>query len=665
MSLFGRLVTYLLNPRSSTAVFSAAPAGDEEPGAAPGGQVQGGLSLRYILNPPLVLGAAIVAGLVLVVLFGPLWVDHDPFLVTQSMRPHYDVESGEFIRLPLDPSAEYPLGTDEWGNDMLSLIVYGARVTLIAGAYITLARLLLGTLLGSLAGWRPGGWLDRAMMSLIGVVAAVPTLLSSMILIYALGIHKGTLVFVVALAVVGWTEIAQYVRGEMLVLRKMPYVEGARAVGLTDIQVVVRHILPNLLPQLLILSFLEMGAVLILVAELGFLDVFIGGGSYYTADPIFGPTLHIPDIPEWGVLVAQGAPSLRANAHLVLGPALAFFVSVVGMNAFGEGLRRLVRRSPLSTAFLLQRRTLVGAVLFAGASIVILQMTGASRSFGSVIEDFSTERAAGHVQALAEMAGGSQDGIRGEDAPSEDAPSDGPPAAEVDPAAYIEEQFEANGLARGWKPPGQLSQSYFYTGEEADGSQTLGVFGFKAGFDARLSSELVVLLAPFGGQRAGAGWHESSGLAVMIETARLWQARQVDPRRSLLFVAWRGEMAEVEALLADPQSFRYLPAPTRAPVRPVAVIRLDDLGSGEAPLLLHPSSDPRLLSVFSEAAATVDVPVSRSAYRPFSPPSAEPAFLAMQWNEGLRSQAVKVGRLQAAGEMLNLALLRMTRLTVY
>lgn len=644
MSIFRRLIATVLNPRSSTTALSRTSAGNEA-GAAPQGQVQGGLQLGYLLNAPLLLGAVIVVGLLLVVLFGPLWVEHDPFLTTQSMTPHYDSESGEFIRLPLRPSGQYPLGTDEWGNDMLSLIVYGARVTLIAGAYITLARLLLGTMLGSLAGWRPGSWLDRAIMSLIGVVSAVPVLLSSMIVIYALGIHKGTIVFVVALAVVGWSETAQYVRGELLLLRKMPYVEGARAVGLSETQVVVRHILPNLLPQLLILSFLEMGAVLILVAELGFLDVFIGGGSLYTADPVFGSTVRIPDIPEWGALIAQGAPSLRANAHLVLGPALSFFIAVIGLNAFGEGLRRLLRRSPISTAFLLQRRTLLGAALFVGASIFVLQMTGANRSFANVATDFNAERVTEHLHVLAEMAGGQEQ--------------------EVDPAAYIKEQFEAGGLVRGWKPPGQLSQSFLYTEESAAGPQTLGVFGFKAGFDARLSSELVVVLAPFGGQETETGPYESSGLAVMMETARLWQTHEVDPRRSLLFVAWGGEMSEALALLANPQTFDYLPAPARAPIHPVMVIQLDDLGSGEDPLLLHSSSDRELLALFDEAAAAADVPVVHSAYRPFSPPEGGPSHLAMQWHGGRRSQAVKEGQLQAAGEMLNLALLRIMRLTVY
>ena len=658
MSFLQKTIRYILNPHAATALLSTAsgpqpPEGDVD--ATPQGRLDGGLRLRHFLhNPALLLGVVLVTGLVLVVFFGPLWVSHDPFITSQSILPHYDSETGEFIRLPLAPSAEYPLGTDTYGNDMLSLIVYGARVTLIAGAYITLARLLLGTLLGSLAGWRPGGWLDRAIVNAVGVVASIPLLLSGMILIYALDIRKGAIVFVAALALVGWTETAQVVRGEILVLRNLPYIEGARALGLSDLQIVVRHILPNLLPQLLILSFLEMGAVLILMAELGFLDVYIGGGALFSLDPAFGGTERLVTVPEWGALVARGAPSLRANAHLVLGPALAFFVAIVGMNALGEGLRRILQRATVNTALILKRRTLLVAGAFLLLSRLALQLTGPDYSFKRVAAEFDANGAQAQVAGISAAQG------KPRRYPGLDYEVDGV-------AAYIREQFDANDVLPGWKPEGGINQSYFYTvpgtvsGE--DDPKVKGVFGFVPGFDARLSQQLVVLLASLGPEEEGPG--ESSGVALMLETARLWQENNVDPRRSLLLVVWRGDMSEAQALLSDPAMFTFLPAPTRELPQPELLVRLDDVGSGGDVLLLHGASDENLLRLFASAARSSDVKTETTSYE--APPPSMPGIpaIALRWAGADDSLALQPDHLQRAGQLLNLALLRIARLPDY
>lgn len=657
MSFLFRAFRYLLDPRARLSRESPPDDSGDDVGAIPQGRLGGGLRPRHLLrNPALILGLLVTAALAVVVLFGPLWVSYDPFISTQTMLPHYDAERGEMIRLPFPPSAEYPLGTDEYGNDMVSLIVYGARVTLVTGAYITLARLLLGAILGSLAGWRPGGWFDRLVMNLVGVVASIPMLLSSMILIYALGIRNGVIVFVAALAIVGWTETAQYVRGEILVLRNMPYVEGARAVGLSDPQIVVRHILPNVLPQLLILAFLEMGAVLILVAELGFLDVYIGGGSLFSMDPTFGATVRLADVPEWGALVARGAPSLRANAHLVMGPALAFFVAIVGMNALGEGLRRLLQHTQVNTAVLLKRRTLLAFATFLLLSRLVIQLTGPDYSFKRVAADFDAANAIAEAQAIT-AAGDTLQPARGVDFDVAAA------------AVYLQEQFVALDIQRGWKPEGGINQSYFYTVNGPQGPAVKAVVGFMPGYDARLSSELIVLLAPFEiaeqDEEARSGPHSLSGVAFMLEMARLWREHDVDPRRSVLLVAWRGDLDEAQTLLSDPQIFDFLPAPTRLTPRPVMLLRLDDVGSGDDVLLLHAASDQTLIHLFEQAARDGDVPVEQASYAAAAPRLEDHPAIALRWANADRVQALRYDRLQQAGQLLNLVLLRITRLPDY
>ena len=436
------ILTYLINPRTriaQTTNSSVAALEDGSEWSRPQLMSYG----SSILNLPLIVGLIVLLGLILIILFGPLWAKHDPNITTQAFIPYYDAELRDLIKPPFAPSWEYPFGTDTWGNDLLSLILHGARVTLIAGAYVTAVRVIIGAFIGSLAGWFAHSRFDRLAMSLISAVASVPALLSAMILIFALNIQNGLWVFIVALSVFGWTEVAQYIRSEMLVIREMPYIEGARAVGLNNLQIIVRHALPNVLAQILIMTFLEMGTVLILLAELGFLGVYIGGGSNFTAD-IFGsgPQL-LNEVPEWGALVSVGAPYLRSYPYMVLAPALAFFIAVAGLNALGEGLRQAVERSAVSTNFLLRREVVWVVIAFIAATGLVMRYTGPSLSYNRVIAAFDGQAAYDYAAALGEMDG------RGAGQPGGEAA-----------AAYIEEQFKQIGLQPGWKVG--INSNYIY-----------------------------------------------------------------------------------------------------------------------------------------------------------------------------------------------------------
>jgi peptide/nickel transport system permease protein len=442
-----RLLYRILNPRADLSGLPSlsgqmAVATELAESEAPA-HSQGGLSLRHILtNPPLMIGTIIVLGLFALVLFGPVWAPQNPYIAGQHIVPHLDRETGEFIRPPLPPSPTYPLGTDQWGADILSLLMHGTRNTLIACAFITMVRVLLGLILGAIAGWNEGQTSDRIIMGLIGTITSLPLLISTMILIYALDIRQGLLVFIIALSIIGWSEIAQYIRSEFLVLRQMPFIEGAQATGLTNLQIAVRHILPNILPHLLVISFLEMGAVLILLGELGFVGVFIGGGSRIDLSEPLGPQIIVTlvDVPEWGAMIADGHRWLRSKPFVVFPPALAFFVAVMGFNSLGEGLRRLLDKHNLNTAFLLRKRMLVVIAILSFATIFILNNTGAAPWFAKVAQAFDGERVYEHVTALAAMDG------RGADQPGG-----------IEAAAYIAERFEAYGLTPGWK-----RQSYVY-----------------------------------------------------------------------------------------------------------------------------------------------------------------------------------------------------------
>lgn len=429
------LLRALLDPRARLDRLHRTSDGEDHLGQPTGARRRLGVR-DVVLNPPLVLGLAVVVGLLLVVMFGPVWAPTNPYIAAQHLVPHYDVERGEYISPPLAPSAEFPLGTDRWGNDLLSMLMHGARNTLVACAFITMARVGLGLTLGGIAGWNEGQTSDRVVMGAIGVITSLPTLISSIVLIYALGIRKGLPVFIVALSAVGWTEIAQYVRSEFLVLRKRPFIEGARAVGLRGLGVAVRHVLPNILPQLLVIASLEMGAVMMLLGELGFVGVYIGGGSRIAVetDPFQFEFFTLVEVPEWGAMLADGFRWLRSRPFVVWPPALAFFVSVVGFNALGEGLRRLIEKGAISTAFLMRKEMLLVVIVLSMATVFVIQTTGPAPWFSRVAQAFSGEMANEHIQALAAMEGRGVGQTGGERA-----------------AAYVEERFQAYGLEPGWK----------------------------------------------------------------------------------------------------------------------------------------------------------------------------------------------------------------------
>lgn len=439
--MLSRFFSFLLNPRAPLRPRPTLNNGEQT-------RPQSRLTWRDILfNLPLLLGGIIVLGLILTVLFGPLFATHDPHITALSVIPHFDAELGEMVRPPFPPSETYPFGTDNWGNDMLSLILHGARVTLVAVFYITLGRILMGTILGGLAGWFTGRWPDQVVTALIAVITSLPILLSSYILIFALGIRNGLPVFLAALTVTGWTEIAQVVRSELLVIRKQLYIEAAIATGLRGLQIVVRHVLPNILPQLLVVSFLEMSAALLLLAELGFLGVFIGGGSAFSMGEMMAPPtpIPLPEIPEWGMLISQGVNSLRAFPHKLLAPALTVFVAVMGLNIFGEGLRTLLDKASVNTSFLLRRRMILVVAGLVALSAFVLDYTGPKASYQRVAQTFSGENAAAQTTTL-----------QGLDPLHLDA------EGHNEPAVYLAEQFTTLEWDRGWRPEGGFSTSYFY-----------------------------------------------------------------------------------------------------------------------------------------------------------------------------------------------------------
>jgi ABC-type dipeptide/oligopeptide/nickel transport system permease subunit/ABC-type lipoprotein export system ATPase subunit len=343
---------------------------------------------------PFALGGLIVLALAAVFIFGPVWAPHNPY----NTQPLSYID-GQIISPPFAPSDVYPLGSDAQGRDILSLILVGARRTLTLAFFAVLARVFVGMVLGCLSGWFANSALDRLLLSAVEVIAAFPALLLTVVLIYALGIRQGLWVFVVALCAVGWGESLQFVRSQVMSIREKDYIEGAWATGLSDLQILVRHVLPNLLPSLVVLAFLEMGGVLMLLGELGFLGVFIGGG--FAAGGRDQASVVYFDVPEWGVILSNTWRGFRSHPWMALYPALALTVAILGVNLFGEGLRRLTERLTLSLNRLFNRYTVATTSVVMVAFVLSMEAVGPWTSYIPQAKAFDAQRVMADIQYLA------------------------------------------------------------------------------------------------------------------------------------------------------------------------------------------------------------------------------------------------------------------------
>ena len=308
---------------------------------------------------------------------------------------------------------------------------------------VVLARMVVGFVLGAIAGWRSGGLLDRAIVGLSEIISAFPSLLLAMLLILALGIRQGISVFVVSLCFVGWGEVMQFVRGQVQTIRPQTYIESATAIGLRSPKIILSHVLPNLVSQLIALAALEMGATLMLLAELGFVGIFIGGGAVAELQSDKPWVFLYSDVPEWSAMLSNMRLWARSYPWTAVYPALAFFVSILGFNLFGEGLRLLIERVGVGFTRLLNRYTLAAGLLAMVAVFWVQNNVGPWRFNQQDAEQFNVARAMNDITLLTDEALG---GRRIDSAGAEMA------------AGYIASHFAAGELN-----PGGADLTYFAT----------------------------------------------------------------------------------------------------------------------------------------------------------------------------------------------------------
>lgn len=257
------------------------------------------------------LGGVVVFVFVLAGLLAPLLAPHSPqeqHLTQQMLPPMW-----------ADGTSEYPLGTDALGRDILSRMLYGARVSLLVGASTALGAGALGVTLGLLGGYR-GGRVDYFIQRVLEVFQAFPFLLLAIVVMAVLGPGVGNLILVLILS--RWIQFCRVVRAEVLSVRTREFVVSAHAMGSSGLRTVLRHVLPSVLAPAIVVATFSLATSIIGEASLSFLGVGVP-----------------PQVPTWGTMLAEGRDYMFANPWLTVGPGAALFVTVIAVNILGDGLR--------------------------------------------------------------------------------------------------------------------------------------------------------------------------------------------------------------------------------------------------------------------------------------------------------------------------------------
>lgn len=252
------------------------------------------------------IGLVLVSVLTLAAVFAPLLSPHDPDAVDVAKKF-------------LPPSGEFPLGTDHLGRDVLSRLLFGARLSIGSTVVASLAISLIGVIVGLVTGWF-GGITDNLISRVIEVLLAFPTFLLALSVTAMLGPGLGNVLVAIILA--WWASYARIVRSAVLSERDKPYIEAARAVGSPSGRILRRHLLPNIVAPIVVLTTLDLGAVLLSLSGFSFLGLGVK-----------------PPTAEWGAMLSEGRTYLSRAPNMMFFPGAAIFLMVLGFNLLGDGLR--------------------------------------------------------------------------------------------------------------------------------------------------------------------------------------------------------------------------------------------------------------------------------------------------------------------------------------
>ena len=265
---------------------------------------------RWYRTPSFVAGVSILGTIVLLAILAPLVTGYDP-------------TNQDLLHTLQGPSWQHLLGTDDLGRDTWTRLVYGARTDLRVAFLAVLFPFAIGTVIGLLAGYY-GGWVDSITSWFVNVVVAFPFYVLIIALVFALG--SGTRNIYIAITIVGWVSYTRIVRGEVLVAKRRDYVLAARAGGLSDLRILFRHLLPNVITQAIVFSMSDIVLDILAIVTLGYLGLGVQ-----------------PPTPDWGTMIAQGQTYLTTHWQLSTFPGIAVVFTALGLSLLADGLADLLR----------------------------------------------------------------------------------------------------------------------------------------------------------------------------------------------------------------------------------------------------------------------------------------------------------------------------------
>ncbi len=251
-------------------------------------------------------GLGILLLLILLALAAPVLTSHDP-------------EKQDLSHVLRPPSAEYPLGTDYLGRDILARLLYGARLSLLIGFMAVAIGLVVGVPLGAISGYY-GGWSDMTIQRIADVLLSFPGFLLALSLVAILGIGLQNVIIAVGISAI--PSFIRLVRGSVLTIRELAYIEAAHSIGVHDFSIITRHVVPNATTPVIVQATLNLGTAILTAAGLGFLGLGVQ-----------------PPTPEWGTMLGEGRNYIFSNPNMATFPGLAIFLAVLGFNLLGDGLR--------------------------------------------------------------------------------------------------------------------------------------------------------------------------------------------------------------------------------------------------------------------------------------------------------------------------------------
>jgi len=265
-------------------------------------------SVRWLRNRTLVAGLALLGVIVAMVACAPLLAADNP-------------DQQDLLHVLAGPSAAHPLGTDDLGRDIWARLLYAGRIDLAIGFAAVIAPFIIGTALGLIAGYR-GGWVDAVIMRVLDIVVAFPFYVLVIAVVFALG--AGVTSIFIAITAVAWVSYTRIVRGEVLVAKRLGYIQAARAAGLSTSRILLRHLTPNVVGQAIVYAMSDIVLTILAVVTLGYLGLGVQ-----------------PPAPEWGAMMQAGESYLSIHPLLATAPGIAVVLTGVALSLIGDGLAEL------------------------------------------------------------------------------------------------------------------------------------------------------------------------------------------------------------------------------------------------------------------------------------------------------------------------------------